>query len=85
MCREYKTWGDIYCMRDHYYQLFDLEKNFGEKIFCQNVNSDNPNLKLESAIFGSRSQSTQAFEAAAGDKAPEKDTDPWVSHQKNLK
>ena len=21
-------------MRDHYYQLFDLEKNFGEKMFC---------------------------------------------------
>jgi len=21
-------------MRDHFYQLFDLEKNFGEKILC---------------------------------------------------
>jgi len=21
-------------MRDHYYQLFDLEKNFGEKMYC---------------------------------------------------
>jgi len=33
-CRDYKTFGVINCMRDHYYQLFDLEKNFGEKRFC---------------------------------------------------
>ena len=44
MCREHETWGETYCMRDHYYQLFDLEKNFGEKTFCPNKNYNNPNL-----------------------------------------
>ena len=33
-CRDHVTFGETFCMRDHYYQLFDLEKNFGEKIFC---------------------------------------------------
>ena len=33
-CRPHSTWGMKFCMRDHYYQLFDLEKNFGEKRFC---------------------------------------------------
>ena len=35
LCRNYTTFGDTACMRDHYYQLWDLEKNFGEKTFCK--------------------------------------------------
>jgi len=42
-------------MRDHYYQLWDLEANFGEKIKCDDssrLESKNPNIALETAIFG---------------------------------
>ena len=35
LCRNFTTFGETSCMRDHYYQLWDLEKNFGEKTFCK--------------------------------------------------
>ena len=44
-CRDHTTWGQTFCMRDHYYQLFDLEKNFGEKTFCKNSGNKNANLE----------------------------------------
>ena len=42
-------------MRDHYYELWDLEKNFGEKTLCEdNLRhpGKNPNIPLEEMIFG---------------------------------
>ena len=33
-CRNFTTFGLTNCMRDHYYQLYDLELNFGEKMSC---------------------------------------------------
>ena len=30
LCRDHESWGGTFCMRDHYYQLWDLEQNFGE-------------------------------------------------------
>ena len=44
-CRDHTTWGQTFCMRDHYYQLFDLEKNFGEKTLCKNSGNKNANLE----------------------------------------
>ena len=40
-------------MRDHYYELWDLEKNFGEKVMCKNTGSSkkNMNIVLESALL----------------------------------
>ena len=34
LCRNHKSFGAVTCVRDHYFELFDLEKNFGEKRFC---------------------------------------------------
>lgn len=34
MCRDHKSFGVVTCVRDFYFELFDLEKNFGEKRFC---------------------------------------------------
>ena len=34
MCRDHKSFGTTTCVRDHYFELFDIEKNFGEKRFC---------------------------------------------------
>ena len=41
-------------MRDHYYQLWDLEKNFGEKTLCNDQVPDklNANKNLEKTLFG---------------------------------
>ena len=36
LCRQHTSWGNTYCLRDHYYQLWDLEQNFGEKMLCKN-------------------------------------------------
>ena len=33
LCRDHASWGQTSCMRDHYYQLWDLEQNFGEVSF----------------------------------------------------
>ena len=35
LCRHHTSWGNTYCLRDHYYQLWDLEQNFGEKMLCK--------------------------------------------------
>ena len=34
LCRPHKSFGLTACLRDFYFELFDLEKNFGEKRFC---------------------------------------------------
>ena len=55
LCRNYTTFGETFCMRDHYYELWDLEKNFGEKTLCEdNLRhpGKNPNIPLEEMIFG---------------------------------
>ena len=42
-------------MRDHYYELWDLEKNFGEKVMCKNTGTSqkNMNIVLENALLTS--------------------------------
>ena len=86
MCRNYTTFGGYSgnedpnirkttCMRDHYYQLWDLEKNFGEKVFCSDKSSNprlNANFELEQAL------GIERFDMAAeGTKAPEKPSDKY--------
>ena len=67
-------------MRDHFYQLWDLEKNFGEKTFCKKdfdskTSKFNANLELEAALGVSMER---AFDMGAeGTKAPEKPSDKW--------
>ena len=34
LCRPHKSFGLTACLRDFYFELFDLQKNFGEKRFC---------------------------------------------------
>ena len=53
-CRDFATFGQTFCMRDHYYELWDLEKNFGEKVVCDNekgASSKNLNYVLENALL----------------------------------
>lgn len=54
LCRNHTTFGVTRCMRDHYYQLWDLESNFGEKVECDDSSRhspSNPNIDLETMIF----------------------------------
>ena len=44
LCRNHTTFGVTSCMRDHYYQLWDLEKNFGEKMSCAADRSEDDNI-----------------------------------------
>ena len=75
-CRNTTTFGHKTCMRDHYYQLWDLEKNFGEKVMCDNDSTNpklNANLDLEQILGIAR-----AFDMGAeGTKAPEKPSDKY--------
>merc|ERR1711933_80765 len=75
-CRNTTTFGHKTCMRDHFYQLWDLEKNFGEKVMCDNSNTNpkfNANLELEEVLGIAR-----AFDMGAeGTKAPEKPSDKY--------
>ena len=55
-CRDFSTFGQTFCMRDHYYELWDLEVNFGEKVMCDNSkgeSSKNLNVVLENALLTS--------------------------------
>ena len=74
-CRDHTTWGETFCMRDHYYQLFDLERNFGEKTMCNDdgPKAKNPNLELEAAMLGAE----LARKTTDASKASEKPTDPY--------
>ena len=80
LCRNTTTFGRTTCMRDHFYQLWDLEKNFGEKTFCKHhydskTSKFNANLELENALGLSFAR---AFDMGAeGTKAPEKPSDKW--------
>ncbi|CBY12269.1 unnamed protein product [Oikopleura dioica] len=38
-------------MRDHYYQLWDLEKNFGEKRYCDNQEFENSRKSFKESIM----------------------------------
>jgi len=59
-------------MRDHYYQLFDLEKNFGEKMFCDETDTSYGAL---SGALGLRKRETRGnFQ---GKSTGEKPTDPF--------
>jgi len=64
-------------MRDHFYQLWDLEENFGEKTFCSDDKPDNknPNMEIESAILGGIQE--RKFQVGNEEKEPEKPTDPY--------
>ena len=64
-------------MRDHYFQLWDLEKNFGEKTLCGDNGPDrlNPNHHLEKAIMGGIQE--RKFSAGVDSKPAEKDTDKY--------
>jgi len=46
LCRNSTSFGTQYCMRDHYYQLWDLETNFGEKMLCD----EKQNRKIFSGV-----------------------------------
>ena len=52
--RDHTTWGKTFCVRDHYYQLWDLESNFGEKTQCTESvpNGMNVNMQLEQGLLG---------------------------------
>ena len=62
-------------MRDHYFQLWDLEKNFGEKTLCggDGKNGLNLNHQLEIAITGSKQsrqrRSPETQEKYTGEKS----------------
>ena len=56
-------------MRDHYYQLFDLEKNFGEKRFCDGKSAEKPHEQLAKAL-GIRVRRSQAKEKIYPDEKP---------------
>ena len=56
-------------MRDHYYQLFDLEKNFGEKRFCGLDGSPEVNrnpYKTLSQALGVRTAERGIFDKSKG-------------------
>ena len=71
LCRKHTSFGETYCMRDHYYQLFDLETNFGEKMFCEESNSDTEAYSELSGALGlvDRNTFTMAKQKYI--------TDPW--------
>ena len=74
-CRPHKTFGETFCMRDHYYQLFDLEKNFGEKRFCEkSISEAGVNEELTDAL-GVRRNDTRGNYSMV--KSGEKPTDPF--------
>ena len=76
-CRNTTTFGRKTCMRDHFYQLWDLEKNFGEKVLCDDSKftaKTNPNLDVNEFL----GLDQRAFDMGAeGTKAPEKPSDKW--------
>ena len=77
LCRDHETFGNTYCMRDHYYQLWDLEKNFGEKMMCNDrvPTKMNANKKLENALMGG--PMARKFSAGVDAKPSEKPTDKF--------
>ena len=69
-CRFSTTFGKSYCMRDHYYQLWDLEKNFGEKILCNESTR-------KSTAYGALAHALEVGRATwQGQKVAEKPTNP---------
>ena len=73
-CRRYNTFGNTICMRDHYFQLFDLEKNFGEKMFCDETEgTSDVNSELSGALGAGRSRRSNYLMQKKG----EKPTDPF--------
>ena len=73
-CRDHTTWGKTFCVRDHYYQLWDLERNFGEKTLC--AAHKNPDLDVNIFL-------TQGLEAPGvarmGNEEWEDNLDPRTS------
>ena len=70
-CRDFSTFGQTFCMRDHYYELWDLEKNFGEKVMCENNGYDknkNENIALEDAMLPNGAWNDRAQGATLGAK-----------------
>ena len=66
-------------MRDHYYQLWDLEKNFGEKTLCDDTLSEkmNPNKALELTLMSSFMDRGFFGDGTGAKKPAEKPTDRW--------
>ena len=75
-------------MRDHYYQLWDIEKNFGEKTLCDDSGKNskiNLNYGLESILFGGQMDRKFSTGSVGAEKPPklsvaqdnEKPTDRW--------
>ena len=73
LCRRHTTFGQTFCMRDHYYQLFDLETNFGEKMFCD----ASSNAKIDPYLELSNALGVDARGNFEGIKKGEKPTDPF--------
>lgn len=89
LCRNHTTFDAAEkgptCMRDHFYQLWDLERNFGEKVFCENSLNPrmNANLELEEVLkldghLNKLGSSLARFDmGASGTKDPEKPSDKY--------
>lgn len=79
LCRDHTTFGHTFCMRDHYYQLWDLEKNFGEKTLCDDTLSEkmNPNKALELTLMSSFMDRGFFGDGTGAKKPAEKPTDRW--------